>query len=72
MTDGLKWTVNHVPGSDDKFLDLMSEENVTKQMNSTKVSPVLRNTTAEAFLLLLPILGVKRAFTAKMNPIVSD
>ena len=38
MTDGLKWTVNHVPGSDDKFLDLMSEENV-KQMNSTKVSP---------------------------------
>ena len=27
MTDGLKWTVNHVPGSDDKFLDLMSEEN---------------------------------------------
>ena len=30
MTDGLKWTVNHVPGSDDKFLDLMSEENVTK------------------------------------------
>ena len=30
MTEGLKWTVNHVPGSDDKFLDLMSEENVTK------------------------------------------
>ena len=26
MTEGLKWTVNHVPESDDKFLDLMSEE----------------------------------------------
>ena len=30
MTDGLKWTVNHVPGSDDTFLDLLSEEHVTK------------------------------------------
>ena len=28
MTEGLKWTVNEVPKSDDKHLELMSEENV--------------------------------------------
>ena len=39
MTDGLKWTVNHVPGSDDKFLDLMSEENVTKANEFHKSFP---------------------------------
>lgn len=26
MTEGLKWTVNHVARSDDKHLELMSEE----------------------------------------------
>ena len=26
MTEGLKWTVNEVPKSDDKHLELMSEE----------------------------------------------
>ena len=30
MTEGLKWTVNNVARSDDKFLDLMSEANVRK------------------------------------------
>ena len=30
MTEGLKWTVNEVPKSDDKHLELMSEENVKK------------------------------------------
>ena len=30
MTEGLKWTVNHVARSDDKHLELMSEENVKK------------------------------------------
>ena len=49
MTDGLKWTVNHVPGSDDKFLDLMSKENVTKANESTKSFPSTLYTTAEAF-----------------------
>ena len=39
MTEGLKWTVNHVPGSDDKFLDLMSEENVTKANEFHKSFP---------------------------------
>lgn len=38
MTEGLKWTVNHVAKSDDKHLELMSEENVKKPMNFTKVS----------------------------------
>ena len=28
MTEGLKWTVNHVAKSDDKHLELMSEDNV--------------------------------------------
>ncbi len=37
MTEGLKWTVNHVARSDDKHLELMSEENVKKPMNFTKV-----------------------------------
>ena len=39
MTEGLKWTVNHVPGSDDKFLDLMSEENVIKANEFHKSFP---------------------------------
>ena len=30
MTEGLKWTVNEVQKSDDKHLELMSEENVKK------------------------------------------
>ena len=31
MTEGLKWTLNEVPKSDDTFLELMSEkENVKK------------------------------------------
>ena len=52
MTDGLKWTVNHVPGSDDKFLDLMSEENVTKANEFHKRFPQY----SRSFPLLLPIL----------------
>ena len=45
MTEGLKWTVNHVAKSDDKHLELMSEENVKKANDFTKVShntPLLR------------------------------
>ena len=37
MTEGLKWTVNEVPKSDDKRLELMSEGNV-KKANFTRVS----------------------------------
>lgn len=42
MTEGLKWTLNEVPKSDDTFLELMSEENVKKQMNFTKASPSIQ------------------------------
>ena len=49
MTEGLKWTVNHVPESDDKFLDLMSEENVTKANEFHKSFPQYSVTSAEAF-----------------------
>lgn len=49
MTEGLKWTLNEVPKSDDTFLELMSEENVKKQMNFTKASPVYSDASSEAF-----------------------
>ena len=39
MTEGLKWTVNQIPKSDDKFLDLMSEENVAKANEFHKSFP---------------------------------
>ncbi len=38
MTEGLKWIVNHVAKSDDKHLELMSEDNVKKANEFTKVS----------------------------------
>ena len=37
MTEGLKWTINEVPKSDDTYLDLMSEENVKKALLNAKV-----------------------------------
>ena len=37
MTEGLKWTVNEVPKSDDAYLELMSEANVKKKTNFTRV-----------------------------------
>ena len=39
MTEGLKWTVNHVAKSDDKHLELMSEENVKKANEFHKSFP---------------------------------
>ncbi len=39
MTEGLKWTVNEVPKSDDKHLELMSEENVKKANEFHKSFP---------------------------------
>ena len=59
MTDGLKWTVNHVPGSDDKFLDLMSEENVTKANEFHKSFPQYSVTPLQKLSALAPYLGVK-------------
>ena len=59
MTDGLKWTVNHVPGSDDKFLDLMSEENVTKANEFHKSFPQYSLTPLQKLSALASYLGVK-------------
>ncbi len=59
MTDGLKWTVNHVPGSDDKFLDLMSEENVTKANEFHKSFPQYSVTPLQRLSALADYLGVK-------------
>ena len=59
MTDGLKWTVNHVPGSDDKFLDLMSEENVTKANEFHKSVPQYSVTPLQKLSALASYLGVK-------------
>ena len=59
MTDGLKWTVNHVPGSDDKFLDLMSEENVTKANEFHKSFPQSSVTPLQKLSALASYLGVK-------------
>ena len=59
MTDGLKWTVNHVPGSDDKFLDLMSEENVTKANEFHKSFPQYSVTPLQKLSALADYLGVK-------------
>ena len=59
MTEGLKWTVNHVPGSDDKFLDLMSEENVTKANEFHKSFPQYSVTPLQKLSALADYLGVK-------------
>ena len=59
MTDGLKWTVNHVPGSDDKFLDLMSEENVTKANEFHKSFLQYSVTPLQKLSALASYLGVK-------------
>ena len=62
MTDGLKWTVNHVPGSDDKFLDLMSEENVTKANEFHKSFPQYSVTPLQKLSALASYLGVKSIY----------
>ena len=59
MTEGLKWTVNQVPGSDDKFLDLMSEENVTKANEFHKSFPQYSVTPLQKLSALAAYLGVK-------------
>ena len=59
MTDGLKWTVNHVSGSDYKFLDLMSEENVTKANEFHKSFPQYSVTPLQKLSALADYLGVK-------------
>lgn len=46
MTEGLKWTVNHVAKSDDKHLELMSEDNVKKANEFHKSFAVHSNSSS--------------------------
>ena len=50
MTEGLKWTVNEVPKSDDKHLELMSEENVKKANEFQKFPTVQCDASSEPFI----------------------
>ena len=59
MTEGLKWTVNQVPKSDDRFLDLMSEENVAKANEFHKSFPQYTVTPLQKLSALASYLGVK-------------
>ena len=59
MTEGLKWTVNHVVKSDDKHLELMSEENVKKANEFHKSFPQYTVTPLQDLAELASYLGVK-------------
>ena len=59
MTEGLKWTVNHVAKSDDKYLELMSEENVKKANEFHKSFPQYTVTPLQDLAALASCLGVK-------------
>ena len=59
MTEGLKWTVNHVAKSDDKYLELMSEENVKKANEFHKSFPQYTVTPLQDLAALASYLGVK-------------
>ena len=59
MTEGLKWTVNEVPKSDDKHLELMSEENVKKANEFHKSFPQYSVTPLQNLSSLAKYLGVK-------------
>lgn len=59
MTEGLKWTVNHVARSDDKHLELMSEENVKKANEFHKSFPQYTVTPLQDLAELASYLGVK-------------
>ena len=59
MTEGLKWTVNHVARSDDKHLELMSEENVKKANEFHKSFPQYTVTPLQDLAALASCLGVK-------------
>ena len=58
MTEGLKWTVNEVPKSDDKHLELMSEENVKKANEFHRSFPQYSVTPLQNLSSLAKYLGV--------------
>lgn len=62
MTNGLKWTVNEVPGSQDTYLELMSEENVKKANEFHKSFPQYTITPLWKLSHLAEYLGVKNIF----------
>lgn len=62
MTEGLKWEVNQVPKSDDKYLDLMSEENVKKANEFHKSFPQYSVTPLQKLSALASYLGVKNIY----------
>ncbi len=62
MTEGLKWEVNQVPKSDDKYLDLMSEENVKKANEFHKSFPQYNVTPLQKLSALAKYLGVKNIY----------
>ena len=62
MTKGLKWTVNEVPKSDDKYLELMSEENIKKANEFHRSFPQYSVTPLQNLSSLAKYLGVKNIF----------
>lgn len=59
MTDGFKWSMNQLPKSDDKFLDVMSEENVQKANEFHKSFPQYSVTPLAKLSHLAQYLGIK-------------
>lgn len=62
MIEGLKWTVNEVPKSEDSYLDLMSEENVKKANEFHKSFPQYSVTPLQKLSGLAKYLGVKNIY----------
>ena len=62
MTEGLKWTINEVPKSDDEHLELMSEKNVKKANEFHKSFPQYSVTPLQNLSSLAKYLGVKNIF----------
>ncbi len=62
MTEGLKWTINEVPKSDDPYLNLMSENNIKKVNEFHKSFPQYTVTPLQNLSHLAEYLGVKNIF----------
>lgn len=62
MTEGLKWTVKRGSKSDDKHLELMSEENVKKANEFHRSFPQYSVTPLQNLSSLAKYLGVKNIF----------
>ena len=62
MTEGLKWTLNEVPKSDDTFLELMSKENVKKANEMCIRDSQYTVTPLQKLSSLASYLGVKNIF----------